>query len=258
MKRQVIKINEELCDGCGQCVPSCAEGAIQIVNGKAKLVKDQYCDGLGACLGECPLGALSIEEREAEEFDLVETNKWLEKIGRETTAGHQQVEATPACGCESGGQESAPSPHQTQGGCPGSKIREMKPSSNSSSHTTHTSELTHWPVQLKLVPPTAPFLRNADLLVAADCAPFAMPNFHEKLLRGRALVIACPKLDDSELYVAKLTEMIRINNFRSITVAHLEVPCCYGLLQIVEKAIKKAGVKVPIMSVNIGIEGEIK
>jgi NAD-dependent dihydropyrimidine dehydrogenase PreA subunit len=250
VQRLIIKIDEELCNGCGACVTGCAEGALQIVDGKARLVKEQYCDGLGACIGECPTGALVLEERAADPFDVEATNQWLASIGRETLT---HVPPAP-------GQPPAP----VAGGCPGSRVLSFNrdnttPSGGGQqSYQPAASELGQWPVQLKLVPVTAPYLRGADLLVAADCVPFAYADFHRKLLKGRAVVIACPKLDDSADYVGKLAEIIRQNDLRSITVAHMEVPCCFGLGQIVKAAIEKAGVKVPVMDVNIAVTGEMK
>ncbi|MBT9176785.1 MAG: Electron transport complex subunit RsxB [Firmicutes bacterium] len=252
--RKIIKIDEELCNGCGLCVPGCAEGALQIVDGKAKLVKEQYCDGLGACLGECPTGALTVEDRESAEYDEVATNEWLKSIGRPTvSSAHPAPEA----------KHHAP-PHQPElpCGCPGTnpktfgKRQAEQPANVPAS--AGRSELTQWPIQLMLVPPSAPFLREADLLLAADCVPFAYPDFHRKMLKGRALPIACPKLDNAELYVDKLAQMIRQNDFRSITIAHMKVPCCFGLGRIVNEAVKRFGVKVPVMSINVGVEGELK
>ena len=252
--RKIIKIDEELCNGCGQCVPGCAEGALQIVDGKAKLVKEQYCDGLGACLGECPTGALTIVERESEGYDEVATNEWLKSIGRPTVGGaHHAPEAK---------QHASAHQPDLPCGCPGTAMKSFgkrqaeQPSNVPAS--AGRSELTQWPIQLMLVPPSAPFLREADLLLAADCVPFAYPDFHRKMLKGRALLIACPKLDNEELYIDKLAAMIRQNDFRSITIAHMEVPCCFGLGRIVNEAIKRAGVKVPVMSINVGVEGELK
>ncbi|KAF0196595.1 MAG: 4Fe-4S ferredoxin [Bacillota bacterium] len=249
--RKIIKIDEELCNGCGACVPGCAEGALQIIDGKAKLVKEQYCDGLGACLGECPTGALTIEERDSEEFNEEATNVWLKSIGRTPIpVSHGQAE-----------QKTSPQPtHGHGGGCPGSRMMSFakKPETADATVSAGESQLQQWPVQLMLVPTSAPFLQESDLLVAADCVPFAYPDFHRKLLKGRSLVIACPKLDNAEHYVEKLAEMIRQNNFRSITIAHMEVPCCFGLGRIVAEAIKRAGVYVPVMDVNVGIQGKLK
>ena len=245
--RKIIKIDEELCNGCGVCVPGCAEGALQIIDGKARLVKEQYCDGLGACLGECPTDALTIEERDSEGFDEKATNIWLKSIGRTPipiTHDHNASKVAP----------------QAAGGCPGSRMMSFAKKAETADVGTSAgeSQLQQWPVQLMLVPTSAPFLQESDLLIAADCVPFAYPDFHRKLLKGRSLVIACPKLDNAEHYVEKLTEMIRQNDFRSITIAHMEVPCCFGLGRIVSEAIQRSGVKVPVMDVNISLEGEIK
>lgn len=248
--RKIIKIDEDLCNGCGVCVPGCAEGALQIVDGKAKLVKEQYCDGLGACLGECPTGALTIEERDSEEFDEAATNVWLKSIGRTPIPlTHGQPEPKVVS-----------QPTQSHGGgCPGSRMMSFakKPETADVAVSGGQSQLQQWPVQLMLVPTSAPFLHESDLLIAADCVPFAYPDFHRKLLKGRSLVIACPKLDNAD-YVEKLAEMIRHNDFRSITIAHMEVPCCFGLGRIVSEAIQLAGVKVPVMDVNVGIQGDLK
>jgi len=256
--RQIIKIDEDLCNGCGQCVPGCAEGALQIVDGKARLVKEQYCDGLGACLGECPTGALTIEERDSEAYDVDATNAWLTSIGRDPVPHIAPPVVTPA----PPSVRSHLQDHSHGGGCPGSRLMSFgQAEDNPATHAplgTAKSELRQWPVQLMLVPPTAPFLREADLLIAADCVPFAYPDFHRKMLKNRAVLIACPKLDDAAQYIEKLAQMIRINDFRSITIAHMEVPCCFGLGKIVNAAIERAGIKVPVMSINVGLQGELK
>lgn len=233
--RKIIRINEELCNGCGACVPSCAEGALQIIDGKARLVKEQYCDGLGACLGECPQGALTIEEREADDF-----NEAAVKIHL-----HQEE------------------PHDTLPcGCPSAQVREFtKPVQRRqevASQDKPESMLAHWPVQLTLVPPSAPFLKNADLLIAADCVPFAYAGFHHKFLRDHALVIACPKLDDFEAHLEKLTQVLRQAQPKSLTVVHMEVPCCFGLVHMVRQAIAASGYDIQFKEVTIGIKGERK
>ncbi len=228
MKRKIVKIDEEKCTGCGQCAGACAEGAIRIADGKARLVSESYCDGLGACLGECPEGAIAIEEREAEEFD----EKAVE-------AAHDAA------------------PHA----CPGSAVRELKPrpaAGAESAAPSGESELRHWPVQLMLVAPTAPFLKGADLLLAADCVPFAMADFHPKFLRGRSVVIGCPKLDDPAIYVQKLTEIFKRSGIRSITVVHMEVPCCFGLNRIAEAALEASGKHYPMRDVTVSIEGKVR
>lgn len=245
MQRLIIKIDEDLCNGCGACVPGCAEGALRMVDGKARLVKEQYCDGLGACLGECPTGALTLEERVADPFDEQATNQWLMAIGREPIAVHK----------------TNPAEQQQTGGCPGWRVltspRAEAGAPDQPASLKGKNELRQWPVQLHLVPPSAPFFAEADLLIAADCVPFAYADFHRKLLRGRALVIACPKLDDTANYVDKLAEIIRRSDLLSITVAHMEVPCCHGLGRIVAAAVEKSGVRIPVMDVNISVNGEM-
>lgn len=235
MKRQIIRIDEEKCNGCGQCIPSCAEGALQIVNGKARLIADKLCDGLGACLGDCPQDALIIEERDTDEFDEEAVHKHLE-------AQKQEVPQEQSFGC----------------GCPGTHARTLaakkEPVALSEAENT-PSELGQWPVQLKLLNPAAPYLKNADLLVAADCVPFAYPDFHRNLLRGRAVAVGCPKLDDAMAYVDKLAEIVRVNDLRSITVAHMEVPCCSGLISVVREAVKRSGSNVPVETVKITLDG---
>jgi Pyruvate/2-oxoacid:ferredoxin oxidoreductase delta subunit len=241
--RKIIQIDEEKCNGCGLCVPSCAEGALQIIGGKTRLVKDQYCDGLGACLGECPQDALHVIERDALEFD---EKAALENV---TTSGIPAV-SHPAAQC---GHD---------GGCPGSRMMVLKPAAATQADTVAAgpalSELGQWPVQLHLVPVDAPYFKDADLLIAADCVPFAMPDFHRKFLKGKALVIACPKLDNTEPYLKKLTAILQLNNINSVTVAHMEVPCCFGLVSLVREAVQQSGVNLPVYDATVTINGEIK
>lgn len=206
--RKIVRIDEELCNGCGLCIPNCAEGALQIIDGKARLVSDNYCDGLGACLGHCPQGAILIIEREAEAFDEDAVHAHLARI--------------------------RPSPS------PG------------------TSTLRQWPVQLNLVPSKAAFFEDSDLLVIADCVPLAYPNVHDSLLSMKSVVMGCPKFDDAQGYVKKLTEILKNNNVKSVTVAHMEVPCCSGLLWIVKKAIEASGKQIPLERQVITIRGEIE
>ncbi len=236
MKRKIIKIDESKCNGCGLCVSACAEGAIQMVNGKAKLVSDNYCDGLGACLGECPQGAIKIIEREADVFDETAVKKHLDKA------------------------KSKMEKHQHHAGCPGMAMHsfEKKLTSKSTSPAAKAeSELTQWPVQLHLVPPSAPYWEGADLLISADCVPFTYANFHSELLKGRKLVIACPKLDDTDPYLEKLTEIIRDNDIKSVTVARMEVPCCGGIAMIAQRAVQESGKDIPFKVITISIRGEI-
>jgi NAD-dependent dihydropyrimidine dehydrogenase PreA subunit len=238
-KRKIIEINEELCNGCGECVPACAEGAIQIVDGKAKLVKDMFCDGLGACLGECPTGALKIIEREADAFD--------EK------AVHEHLKKTKA---------PAPSPFApAQGGCPSMTLHTFAPGPKKAQPkgTAGPSEsaLSHWPVQIRLIPPTAPFLKDGDLLVAADCVPAAYADFHRDFLDGRVLLLGCPKFDDKAEYLQRFTDIFRMNNVKSVKVLRMEVPCCSFLLPIVTEAAHRAGKDVPVEEVIITRRGTV-
>lgn len=242
MKRKMVKIDEDRCNGCGLCVPSCAEGAIQIIDGKAKLVADNLCDGLGACLGECPFDAISIEEREADDFDELAVERHLKKMGASSATANNSE-----------------SP-KAFSGCPSAKTMSFNKSTDTEAQQSFSrpSRLTQWPIQLHLVPPTAPFFKNADVVLAADCAPFAYADFQEDLLKGKALAIACPKLDDTSPYVDKLTTMIRESNVRSLTVIHMEVPCCNGLIFMAKQAIVKSGRDIPFETVCIGINGEKK
>jgi NAD-dependent dihydropyrimidine dehydrogenase PreA subunit len=236
-KRKIVHIDEDLCDGCGACVPSCAEGAIEVVDGKAKMVAEKYCDGLGACLGECPKGALTIEERVADEFD--------EEAVDEHLASRKKQEPTQklAMAC----------------GCPSSQIRTLAPRETGGdlAQPAQSSELSHWPVQIKLVPPTAPFLKGSHLLVAADCAPVAYPNFHRDFLRGKAVMIGCPKFDDAQEYVEKFAEVFKTANIRSVTIVDMEVPCCSALPRIVKSGMDKAGKSIPMEEVVIAAGGEV-
>ncbi|KAF0145251.1 MAG: hypothetical protein FD156_1082 [Nitrospirae bacterium] len=229
--RNIIEIDEDKCNGCGQCVVDCAEAALQIINGKAKLVKEIYCDGLGACMGGCPTGALKVVQREAEAFD----EKATEKHIYETKKGKEEP-----CGC------------------PGSRAVDFSEETEARSNTAELRpELSNWPVQLKLVAPNAPFLKDADLLLAADCTAFSAINFHSRFIKGKKLLIACPKLDDTQLYYEKLAEMFKGNAIKSITVARMEVPCCGGLIYLAKEALKASGKDIPLNEVVIGIKGEI-
>jgi len=224
VKRKIIRIDDELCDGCGTCVPSCAEGAIEVVDGKARVVAEKYCDGLGACLRECPKGALTIEEREAEEFDEKAVEEYLASKGKEEAA-HQIPMAQ---------------------GCPSAKLQTFVPRQPAEEPAAQASALSHWPVQIRLVPPTAPFLKGANLLVAADCAPVAYPNFHRDFLKGKAVMIGCPKFDDVQGYVDKFTDIFRTANIKSVTVLYMEVPCFSPLPNLVSRAMEFAVKKVPL------------
>ncbi|MBW2107136.1 MAG: 4Fe-4S binding protein [Deltaproteobacteria bacterium] len=240
IKRKIIHIDEDRCDGCGQCVPSCAEGAIQVIDGKARLVAEKYCDGLGACMGECPQGALSIVEREAERFDEEAVE---EHVRRTAEQGHSD-ETPLACGCPSS---------QIQTFSVGlSSALEVPPSGSRSE-----AALSHWPVQIRLVPPSAPFLQGADLLVAADCTAFAYANFHRDFVRGKVVLVGCPKFDDGQAYVERFTEIFKRADIKKITVLIMEVPCCRGLPAIVEKAMVAAGKRIAVEKVVISARGRV-
>lgn len=233
-KRQIIRIDQEKCDGCGMCVPSCAEGAIEIVDGKARLVAEKFCDGLGACLGACPQGALTIEEREAEEFE-------------------GPAPGSPAAG-EHGVREAPGTPEEPVFVCPGSQMRQFE--CREAPEAT-PSALSHWPVKLKLVSPKAPFLKGAELLVAADCTAFAAGDFHARFLSGRAVVCGCPKFENLEESVAKLTAILRENDLRGITIVNMEVPCCQGLIQVVRQAMLAAGKVLPVSICTLAATGQV-
>lgn len=235
MKRRIVEIDESRCDGCGACVPNCAEGALQIIEGKARLVSDRFCDGLGACLGHCPKDAIRIMEREAPEFD--------REAAEDQAAVHPDAAAPKLA---------APRP------CPGRRVRAFKPAEAAGSGVDAVSQLGQWPIQLHLVPVDAPFFQSADLLVAASCVPFACAEFHRALLAGKSLAIACPKLDRTEPYLEKLTEIFRRNDFGSLTVAVMEVPCCQGLVRLVRQALHNSGKRMPITVEVITIKGARK
>ncbi len=237
--RKIIQINEEKCDGCGDCISACAEGAIQIIGGKAKVVNDSYCDGLGACLGKCPQGAITIIEREATAFDQAAVQKHLAQQKRITLPVHP-----------------------VGGGCPGSAMQQIDRESTAGVHTESrpavSSQLGHWPVQLMLIPPHAPFLANADILICADCVPFALPDFHSRYLTGRAVLVGCPKLDNLNHYAEKMKAIFAAASPRSIMVLKMEVPCCSGIAQVVLQARNEVAPDVPIEVLTIGVRGEIE
>ena len=239
--RKIIEIDEELCDGCGECVPSCAEGALQIIDGKARVISDNLCDGLGACLGECPNDALRVVEREAEEFDESAVEAHLEEAAK--NGEHRDVIFS--------------------GGCPSAAVHTFVPTGDretagvTPSDQPAASGLTHWPVQIMLIPPTAPFLKGAKLLVVADCAPIAYPSFHSDFLQGKVVMMGCPKFDDVDAYVDKFTEIFKSAGISSVTNLYMEVPCCSGLPMIVRKAMAAAGTDVPYEEVVLSRRGEI-
>jgi ferredoxin len=241
VERKIIEIDEDLCTGCGQCIIQCAEGALEIVDGKAKIIADKFCDGLGACLGECPTGALKITKREAEDFDETAVEEHLETLKER----EKPVEAPAACGCPSATMQSfsRPIPYQS--------VREP------ATQEGEPSELTHWPVQINLVPPTAPFLKNADLLVAADCTPIAYRSFHKDFLEGRVIMLGCPKFDNAQAYVDKFAQLFSQSSVRSVTVVVMEVPCCQGLPLIIKRGMQMAGKDIPMELAIVSVRGEI-
>ncbi len=238
--RPIIEIDEDLCNGCGQCIIACAEGALALVDGKARLVGDIYCDGLGACIGECPTGALTIVEREADEFDEEAVE---ERLKSQQEAGPHKKEAEPLpCGCP-GSQVRVIEREQAGAEVPGPG--EIK------------STLGQWPIKLQLLGPQAPFLKDSDLLLMADCVAVAFPDLHRKILPGNAVAIGCPKLDDLDAHVNRLAEILKGAHPRSLTVVHMEVPCCRGFVYAAEKAVQKSGVDIPLRRTQISIKGEV-
>jgi NAD-dependent dihydropyrimidine dehydrogenase PreA subunit len=240
--RKIIAIDEALCNGCGECVPSCAEGALEIVDGKARMLAEKYCDGLGACLGECPQGALRIIERLADDFD--------EAAVEELLKGRPQIKAPP--------------PASPPVGCPSAKLRMFASQDQcqaankpTASLPAGSSALSHWPVQIRLVPASAPFLRDCDLLVAADCTALAYPDFHRDFLAGRAVLMGCPKFDDAPAYVQKFKEIFETAHPRSVTMVIMEVPCCGNMRNIVAEALKLSGREIKFSEAVIGVRGEI-
>lgn len=242
MIRKIITIDEDKCNGCGLCATACHEGAIEMINGKAKLIRDDYCDGLGACLPSCPTNALSFENREAAAFD--------EEAVKERLAELAAKENTPA-----------PQSDCSGGGCPGSRATTLKPKQENKTPMQTESEgvesqLRQWPIQIKLVPLKAPYFENANLLIAADCTAFAYGNFHNKFIKNHIALIGCPKLDEGD-YSEKLTELLRQNNFKSVTIVRMEVPCCGGIQNAAIQALQNSGKMIPWQVVTISVDGEI-
>ncbi|MBN1293546.1 MAG: 4Fe-4S binding protein [Candidatus Latescibacteria bacterium] len=239
MLRKIVRIDEEKCNGCGICVTACAEGALKIIDGKARLVSEIYCDGLGACLGKCPQDAITIEEREADEFDELATEKYLKKSKEKIPQKKNEVPIS--------------------GGCPGSALRSFitETGVENTSMTSGPSQLSHWPVQLTLVPPTAPFLKEADIVVCADCVPFALPDIHSRYLKNRVVLVGCPKLDDLSFYQEKLIRIFETAQPSSITVLRMEVPCCGGIAHAAIEARKTTIPDCPLEIHIISIRGKI-
>ncbi len=278
MKRKIIRIDEEKCNGCGLCIPNCPEGAIQMIDGKARLISDLFCDGLGACLGHCPEGAITIEEREAEHYDERKVMENIIKQGPNIIQAHlihlkehneenllkeaimvlkeknMEVPETVV-------QDSEHTSHEhLNGGCPGSKAFSfalVQSGSKESSADTPTA-LSHWPVQLHLISPMSPYFQGSDLILAADCVAYALGGFHQKFLKGKTLAIACPKLDEGQdIYLAKVTALIDQAKINTLTVMIMEVPCCSGLLSLAKKAAGNASRKIPLKCIVVGRQGEI-
>lgn len=232
--RKIIEINEDKCDGCGNCVVSCAEGAIQIIGGKAKVIKDMFCDGLGACMGSCPKDALKIIEREADQFDEEAVHKHLEDMKKKT--------AHTGCGCQS------------------SAIMTLKPMekpvTTNNCGAPSESQLANWPLKIRLVPPSAPYLKNAEILILADCSAAAYANLHRDFIKGKVVLMGCPKFDDSQMHIEKLAQIFAENGIKSITIARMEVPCCAGMAVLVKEALKTAKIDIPVTDEIITRNGE--
>lgn len=305
MKRTIININEEKCTGCGDCVPNCHEGALQIIDGKARLISDLFCDGLGACIGHCPEGAITLEEREAEAYNETLVMKTIVPKGRNTIIAHLEhlrdhnetellreaaayikannidmSEPTLSAplththesyrNMQEVFNQSKPADSGCGGGCPGSRTIDFKIDLEKVNQvavpveipkgisTPAPSELRQWPIQLHLLNPQASYFKNADVVLAADCAAFAMGDFHDKFLKGKTLAIACPKLDSNkESYVEKLTSMVADSKINSLTVVMMEVPCCGGLLQMAKMAVNNSGRTIPLMKAIVGVKGDV-
>ncbi|MBU1998534.1 MAG: 4Fe-4S dicluster domain-containing protein [Candidatus Omnitrophota bacterium] len=274
-KRQIIKIDEVRCNGCAECIPNCPEGAIQVINGKARLISDLFCDGLGACLGHCPQGAITICERDAQNYNEKKVMENIVKQGKEVIWAHlchlkehneygylkdamdilkkRKIDINPEDIFPAKGHAS---------GCPSSKSMDLRKTDKYSEtakidQARPNSQLSNWPVQIKLAPLEAEYFKDADLLIAADCAPFACANFHSDLLKGKALLIGCPKLDGVDIYEEKLTQLLNKNSIKSVTCAHMEVPCCYHFVKYIKTAISRSGKSIPYQDIVISIKGEL-
>lgn len=273
--RKIVTIDEEKCNGCGACIPDCPEGALQVINGKARVIGDYLCDGLGACVGSCPQGAMKIIEKETEPYNERKAIESLVKQGPEVIKAHllhlknhgQENYLNDALkylnekGIEIDFENKYPiQPSQTISNSSDLIVEDFGNAKNASliSEIRQESELRQWPVMLRLVSPTAPFFANADLLVVADCVPLAYANFHRDFLKGKKVVIGCPKFDDTQLYLEKLSQIFEHSNVKSITVITMEVPCCQGLYQIILEALRRSGKNIPTNKIVIDIKGKIK
>jgi ferredoxin len=273
-KRKIINIDEARCNGCGDCIPNCPEGALQIIDGKARLISDLFCDGLGACIGHCPQDAIAVQEREAEPYDEKKVMKNIVRQGENVIKAHllhlkdhgERGYLKEALQYLKDNNISLPElgdPAYMHHGCPGSKVMDLgrskaKEESRTQKQGDVTSRLAQWPVQIMLIPPSAPFFKGADLLIAADCVPFAYGDFHSDLLKSRALLVGCPKLDDAESYKKKITEIFKSNDINSVACAHMEVPCCFGMVSVVKSAIEASGKDIPFTDITITIKGKKK
>lgn len=277
-KRDIVQIDEDKCVGCGLCIPKCQEGALKIIDGKARLSSEAMCDGLGKCLGSCPMDAITIVEREAAGFEVDHTTNEGHEIHGNSEShqhhghdhgqhhGHHQGHGHDHNHGKSYG-EAHPAKEASGCGCPGTAMQKFDEEveedkiegvSSADMEVRIKPQLKQWPVQLSLVPVAAPYFKNSDLLVTADCVPYAYPNYHLELLKGKSVVIGCPKLDNNQSYVAKLTEIFKENDLNSITVAHMEVPCCNGIVWAVEEALEKSGKNIPLNKVEISVRGQRK
>ena len=272
MLRKIIEIDEEKCTGCGLCIPDCPEGALQIIDGKARLISDLFCDGLGACVGACPEDAMHVVEREAQPYNEEVVMENIIKAGDNTIKAHlehlkehgehelynEAVAVLKKKGLPV--PEIAEKEEKMACGCPGSNIREIKPGHQSESATpvSTQSELRQWPVQLHLINPQAKYLDNADILLAADCTPFAYANFHQRFIKGKIAITLCPKLDHGmEQYLEKLVMIFKNHVIKSVTVVHMEVPCCSGIGHLAERAIRESGKNILMKDYTISVDGQI-
>lgn len=272
VKRKIIRIDEEKCNGCRLCIPNCPEGALQVIDGKARLVSDLFCDGLGACIGHCPKGAITVEERDAEPYDEKKVMENIVKHGKNTIKAHlqhlkdhneteylkQALEVLKEKGIENPIKEKKHQMHSH--GCPGARMMDFPEHNDDEVKEIghRPSQLRQWPIQLHLVSPMAPYFQEKDVLLAADCTAYALGDFHKEYLKGKSLVIACPKLDSKqEVYVDKIKAMIDEAQINTLTVMTMEVPCCFGLLQLAKQAAEASQRKIPIKSIVVGIQGNI-